>query len=435
MEVLTVAVVIDETHLPSEGGGYTYYRAIINEIDNSDFPETIRVCYVVPPDIETKKAFKRPVLKARFSPVSAIWFHLLQKTYKFVHWLYQDRPVQLLETLARKMSHVRNAGIEQILLENDVDLIYYLKPNDYPVNYPMIATHWDVGHKSMYPFPEVAENGNWQKRESYYLKLLNRAFLILCESQSGMDELVYYYPINRERIKILPLFAGEVVRINVDNDIQQNHLKSFSLEDQNFFVYPAQFWPHKNHYNLIIAFSRLLTRSDRDLKLVLCGADQGNMAYIKRLVARLKLTNNVIITGFVDDEVLHTFYRHAISLVMPTFLGPTNIPLIEAPMLNCPVLCSDLKGHREILHEEALYFNPAKPEEIEKQMLAILNHSLRQELIDRASKRVAESPFNVEKSIKTLSEILEEIRPVRKSWRSGLHFLPFLSYAEWACFT
>ena len=49
---------------------------------------------------------------------------------------------------------------------------------------------------------------------------------------------------------------------------------------------------------------------------------------------------------------------------MPTLLGPTNMPLLEAACLDCPVICSDLEGHREMLGDYALYFNPYSPEDI-----------------------------------------------------------------------
>jgi glycosyltransferase involved in cell wall biosynthesis len=40
------------------------------------------------------------------------------------------------------------------------------------------------------------------------------------------------------------------------------------------------------------------------------------------------------------------------------------MPLLEALDFNCPVLCSDIETHREILEDAALYFYPLVPEEI-----------------------------------------------------------------------
>ena len=43
---------------------------------------------------------------------------------------------------------------------------------------------------------------------------------------------------------------------------------------------------------------------------------------------------------------------------MPSFLGPTNIPPIEAFLHACPVLLSDVYAAREQCKNNALYFNP-----------------------------------------------------------------------------
>lgn len=323
----------------------------------------------------------------------------------------------MLEFLSRLMSQLKNSSLVQCLKANGVDLVYYLKPNDYPMDFPMIVTHWDVGHKSMYPFPEVAADGNYRKRESYYINMLNRALLILCESKSGAKELIHYYPINSQKVKVLPLFGGEIVNLQVEEEKQHEILDKYGLLPGKFFIYPAQFWAHKNHFNLVMAFDELLkTQPDPQLRLVLCGADQGNMSYINEIIQSHGLSKQVIITGFVNNDALYTFYKHAISLVMPTFLGPTNIPLIEAAMLRCPVICSDLSGHREMLGETALYFDPSAASEIAASMSAVTRADVRKKLQESAFQRINDSAFHVSNSVSALQKILQEIRPVRKAW-------------------
>ncbi|MFC3559915.1 glycosyltransferase [Pedobacter jamesrossensis] len=62
---------------------------------------------------------------------------------------------------------------------------------------------------------------------------------------------------------------------------------------------------------------------------------------MKELVKGLGIEQKVIFGGFVTNEELNVFYKNAISLVMPTFMGPTNMPLLEAQALGCPVICTD----------------------------------------------------------------------------------------------
>ena len=102
------------------------------------------------------------------------------------------------------------------------------------------------------------------------------------------------------------------------------------------------------------------------------GADKGNLTYIKEVIKQNHLENNVVFTGFVSDEAIYTFYRNAIALVMPTYLGPTNMPLLEAYYLGCPVVCSNLAGHKEQMGDKAIYFDARNAEEIAYKMIAAI---------------------------------------------------------------
>ena len=52
------------------------------------------------------------------------------------------------------------------------------------------------------------------------------------------------------------------------------------------------------------------------------------------------------------------------ALVMPTFFGPTNIPILEAWAFGCPVLTSDIRGIREQVGDAAVLVNPRSVEAI-----------------------------------------------------------------------
>ena len=69
---------------------------------------------------------------------------------------------------------------------------------------------------------------------------------------------------------------------------------------------------------------------------------------------------------------------------MPTYYGPTNIPPIEANLLDCPVAVSDIYGMREQLGDAALFFDPNNEVEIAE---IIRNYWLDDDLCDEMKKR------------------------------------------------
>ena len=216
-------------------------------------------------------------------------------------------------------------------------------------------------------------------------------------------------------MQIIPLFPGGVVNIKTDKSITVSKIDKLSLQAGKYFFYPAQFWAHKNHYNLLLAFKKLQTDFP-DLKLVLTGSDKGNKEYIREVVSKLNLTNNVLFPGFVDNETMVGFYSHASAMIMPSFLGPTNMPLLEASELNCPVLCSNLPGHIEMMGDGALYFNPADHIEMYEQMKKVLDVQFREELLKKAADKLSTSLFTPENALKQLDLHLKNLIPVRKSW-------------------
>lgn len=417
MDKLRIGIIIYPENDPNDGGGYSYFNTLlygINEFSFSPDIEIINVIFYLDNNLDF--SLKKPSIyvKAGLGDRLKKIFQKIIKKKSSTTFTKRNPIINYFYNLTIKN---RNRKAERLLKKHKIDFVYYLKQQDIILNYPFIATIWDVSHKSTNGFPEHTLNKNYEIREKYYLYNLNKAFLILCESEVGANEFKNYYSFFSEKIKVLPLFASYIINHQVSLDKEKETLEKYKLQKGKFFIYPAQFWPHKNHYNLLLAFNQLLQETkNQDLKLVLCGSDKGNFNYILHLIQSLSLTDKIIIPGFVTNDALNIFYRNAIALTMPTFLGPTNIPIIEAAHLNCPVLCSDLAGHREILGNNAIYFNPADSEAIKLAMEQVLNVNTRAILISSAKEHITQSPFNLNNSLQVLNQILLNIIPVRKTW-------------------
>ena len=260
----------------------------------------------------------------------------------------------------------------------------------------------------MYPFPEVSMHGIYEARKNSVEQTLFQAFAVFCESETGKKEAINLYKLYSEKIYIIPLPPGRVVDLNVLAEEQNKILSDYQLEPNKFFFYPAQFWAHKNHYNLVISFKEFIL-SHADFKLVLTGSDQGNLKYIKSIVNDLNLSENVLFTGFVEENVIYTFYKNALCLVMPTFLGPTNMPLLEAQNLGCKIICSNLPGHREMLKENAIYIDPKNS----KSILEAMNFHFHNVSKPEPSENTF---FNLNNSLRYLEKNIVELIPAIKTF-------------------
>lgn len=136
------------------------------------------------------------------------------------------------------------------------------------------------------------------------------------------------------------------------------------LRNNQIFFYPANFNSHKNHRNLLIGFSNYVKkRPGAVLKLTLNGNESG----LKEIIKDLNITNNVIFLGFLTKEKVFEHYGSSTALVFPSLIETLGLPLLEAGIVNLPILVSDLPYSRELLkdYENKIFFTPESTESIE----------------------------------------------------------------------
>jgi glycosyltransferase involved in cell wall biosynthesis len=295
----------------------------------------------------------------------------------------------------------------------EVDCAWYLGPRGLPLPIPYIATVWDLAHRNCPAFPEVSvADWDWESRERNYANLLPRATRILVGTEAGKKEIAHYYRIDEENICVapFPVVNSYLSEAQGATDVA----KKFNLR-RPFFFYPAQFWPHKNHVNLLIGFKKFREDTSAVVDIVFTGSDKGNYAHVVHFAAALGLTEAVKFLGFVAAEDLHGLYRKALALVFPTFLGPDNLPPLEAFAAGCPVAASRLRGAEDQLEDAALLFNPADPSAIADALATIWrNETLRDRLIARG-KEVAKKA-STEAYVSKVNIMLDEIEAIRRCW-------------------
>src|SRR5262249_43146133 len=142
--------------------------------------------------------------------------------------------------------------LEAVVEQLKLDVVWFMMPFGVPLTIPVIATVWDLEHLKQPYFPEVSESGwSWADRERTYRALLPRASFVITGTRVGKDEIVHYYRVNPDNVRIIPHpIPGEDLR-KTSIDIHALHDK-FKIKGDYLF-YPAQFWPHKNHVNLLMA--------------------------------------------------------------------------------------------------------------------------------------------------------------------------------------
>lgn len=255
-------------------------------------------------------------------------------------------------------------------------------------------------HRYERKFPEATANGGFAYREWLYSNICKWASGILVDSEIGKQQAIDSYDCSSHKIHVLPYVAPRYVYSSQE---QVNFCERHDLPARYVF-YPGQLWKHKNHINLIRAID-LLRKKGLSVNAVFSGAPKNGADDIYREIERLNLTQNVFCAGYVTVNELVDLYRNAVALVMPTFFGPTNIPVLEAFALGCPAAVSQIYGMPEQVGDAALTFDPNDVGEIANAIeLLWTDPSIRESLIRRGYSRAKE--WDQEKFNSRLLEIV-----------------------------
>jgi len=309
----------------------------------------------------------------------------------------------------------RPGKLDRLSRAAGIDIMWFISPASVQVDVPYITIVWDLQHRLQPWFPEVSSNGIWQDRELYHLKSLRRATFIVAGTETGRDEIKYFYNIPSEHIRILP-HPTPTYALNADQEVGKAVLTKYAIPE-GYLFYPAQFWSHKNHANLLISVKILKNKYGLKLPVVLVGSDKGNLNYIKQLATELDLSTQIHFLGFVPQEDLTPLYRNAFALVYLTFFGPENLPPLEAFALGCPVVASNVPGASEQLGDAALLVDPKSPEQIALTIKTLHDSpELQNTLIKKGHEKA--SKWTAEDFVRGIFSILDEYESVRRCWET-----------------
>ena len=208
-----------------------------------------------------------------------------------------------------------------------------LPPVDRP---PAVSSVLDVQHEV---FPQFFSRAERAYRRAAYGWTVRRSRLVITISEHAAGTLVERLGVDRARVR--PIHLG------IDHE---RFRPDPATPREDFLLYPALGWPHKNHARLFDAFA-LLRRARPGLRLVLTGYAG-------------EAPDGVEALGRVSPEDLAALYRRAAALVFPSLYEGFGQPPLEAMASGCPVACSTAGSLPEVVGEAARLFDPTSADAI-----------------------------------------------------------------------
>ncbi len=312
----------------------------------------------------------------------------------------------------RSQPALQPRSLDEQLRAAQIDFVWQLSAPGQVLETPYMVVVWDLQHRLQPWFPEVSADGNWQHREGLYGSVLRRATAVIVGTQAGRQEVERFYQIDPTRILTIPhptpRFASTAIQTS------ERVSARYGLS-RDYLFYPAQFWSHKNHVNLLLALDLLVKRFNRRFSAVFIGADQGNLRHVETVTDRLGLRDRVRFLGFVPQPDLVGLYREAFALCYVSFFGPENLPPLESFALGCPVIASDVAGAHEQLGSAALFVDPRSPDEIAQAVVRLQDEEDLRPKLTKAGREIAlgRTP---EGFVSEALAFLDRFEAVRRCW-------------------
>jgi glycosyltransferase involved in cell wall biosynthesis len=213
-----------------------------------------------------------------------------------------------------------------------------------PRGVPLVQTLHDVQHID---HPELFSRHQLAYRKYFYERTALKAAAVITASDFARSRILSHLGLDPERVFV------------VHHGVDTSALTPQLGERENFLLYPARAWGHKNHARLI-AGVRILREHDPTLRLVLTGGALASLG---------PLPEWVDVRGVVPAEELRWLYRHARALVFPSLYEGFGLPPLEAMAAGCPVVSSNAGSLPEICGDAAVFFNPYDPSDLARAVM------------------------------------------------------------------
>jgi len=245
-------------------------------------------------------------------------------------------------SLSRNLWYYRD--LPELAARLEVDLVHLSYPM--PVNAAAFRSPTVVTLHDLYPY-EIPTNFGFPKfifNRIVLRQCLRNVDAVACVSDTTLLRLKRYAPsaVWQKAVRIFNCVEAAPV-YDVKTPIQ-------GWEGERFLLSVAQHRRNKNIPLLIKTFHRLSSTGqiDADMKLLVIGIEGPETDKIRRLVSTLGLAGNISFREGVSESELQWCYARCEAVVCPSLKEGFGLPIAEALLAGCRVVCSDIPVFREV---------------------------------------------------------------------------------------
>lgn len=178
---------------------------------------------------------------------------------------------------------------------------------------------------------------------------LYRATKIVAISYSTRDEIIKFYPRLKDEVQVIYNGFRKV----------SDSIEKIEGVFSPFFLFVGVIKPRKNVLSVVQAFFDFKEKTKLPHKLVIAGTNKGSYSEkINKAISESAFGEDVICTGYVNDNELSYLYRNTEAFMFPSLLEGFGMPIMEAMSCRTPVITTNYGATKEIAGDAGLLVNP-----------------------------------------------------------------------------
>jgi phosphatidylinositol alpha-1,6-mannosyltransferase len=188
----------------------------------------------------------------------------------------------------------------------------------------------------------------WRNLSPVKKYLLRRCDKIICVSNFTRNQLITRHHVKKDVCRVLNNAIDPFMKVPSVTRIPTSLISRYHLENSSPIIFTltrlASTEQYKGYEHVIEAISSL-KESFPNIKYILSGKyDEKERCRISKLINELKVANQVILTGFIDEDELVDHFLMADLFVLPSKKEGFGIVFIEALACGLPVICGNADG-------------------------------------------------------------------------------------------
>ncbi len=197
--------------------------------------------------------------------------------------------------------------------------------------------------------------------------LLRAADVILAISQATADDVVRLLGVPESRVVVIGGGVGPWFNPGTEGQaaIIERVAGTVPGLSPGFLMYTGGIDYRKNVDGALEAYSLLAPDLRRDHQLVItCSVTADERSALLARASELRVAEQVLVTGYVPDQVLRDLYRSCELFVFPSIYEGFGLPVAEARACGAPVIVGDNSSLRELVPNPAARFDASDPRAI-----------------------------------------------------------------------